>query len=97
MVRFTPPSKPVTFTLFKSAVSDQIGTTSNGRARITLQALKSVLCMARVPIYALDAEALVKRGRLRLEDEGNRAAIAEAVEALVDDFTEGNLVPAGDV
>ncbi len=52
--------------------------------------------MARVPIYALDAEAFVKRGRLRPEDEGNRAAIVEAVEALVDGFTEGRLVPAGD-
>ena len=28
MVGFAPPSKPVTLTLFKSAVSDQIGTTS---------------------------------------------------------------------
>ena len=28
--------------------------------------------------------------------EDNRAAIAEAVEALVDDFTEGKLLPAGD-
>ncbi len=52
--------------------------------------------MARVPIYALDAEALVKRGRLKPEDEGNREKIAEAVEALVDDFTEGRLVSAGD-
>ncbi len=58
---------------------------------------QGVLCMARVPIYALDAEALVKRGRLKPEDEDNRLAIVEAVEALVDDFTEGNLVPAGDV
>ncbi len=53
--------------------------------------------MARVPIYALDAEAFVKRGRLKSEDEENRTAIVEAVEALVDDFTEGTLVPAGDV
>ncbi len=52
--------------------------------------------MARVPIYALDAEALVKYGRLKPEDEGNRKKIAEAVEALVDDFTERKLVPAGD-
>ncbi len=55
-----------------------------------------MLFMAQVPIYALDAEALVKYGRLKPEDEGNRAAIVEAVEALVDDFTEGKLVPAGD-
>ncbi len=56
-----------------------------------------MLFMAQVPIYPLDAEALVKYGRLKPEDEGNRAAIVEAVEALVDDFTEGKLVPAGDV
>lgn len=52
--------------------------------------------MARVPIYALDAAALVKCGRLKPEDESHPAEIAEAVEALVDDFTEGKLVPAGD-
>ena len=56
-----------------------------------------MLFMAQVPIYALDAEALVARGRLKPDDEGNREKIAEAVEALVDDFTEGKLVPAGDV
>ncbi len=55
-----------------------------------------MLFMAQVPIYALDAEALVKYGRLKPEDEGNRAAIVEAVEALVDQFTEGRLVPARD-
>ncbi len=38
----------------------------------------------------------MKRGRLKPEDENNRAAIVEAVEALVDDFTEGELLPAGD-
>ncbi len=58
---------------------------------------QGVLCMARVPIYALDAEALVKYGRLKPEDEDNREKIVEAVEALVDDFTEGKLVLAGDV
>ncbi len=57
---------------------------------------QGVLCMARVPIYALDAEAFVKRGRLRSVDEHNREKIAEAVETLVDDFTEGKLLPAGD-
>ncbi len=53
---------------------------------------QGVLCMARVPIYALDAEALVARGRLKSENENNRKKIAEAIEALVDDFTEGKLV-----
>ncbi len=55
-----------------------------------------MLFMAHVPVYPLDAEAFVKCGRLKPEDEGNREKIAEAVEALVDDFTEGRLVPAGD-
>ncbi len=57
---------------------------------------QGVLCLARVPIYALDAEAFVKYGRLKPEDEDNREKIAEAVEALMDDFTEGKVVPAGD-
>ncbi len=55
-----------------------------------------MLFMAHVPVYPLDAEALVKHGRLRPEDEGNREKIAEAVEALVDQFTEGRLVPIRD-
>jgi len=50
-----------------------------------------------VPIYPLDAEALVKYGRLKPEDEDNREKTAEAVEALIDDFTEGKLVRSGDV
>ncbi len=57
---------------------------------------QGVICIARVPIYALDVETLVARNRLKPEDESNTAKIAEAVEALVDDFTEGKLVPGGD-
>lgn len=57
---------------------------------------QGVICIARVPVYALDVEMLVKRKRLAPEDESNAAKIAAAVEALVDDFTEGKLVPAGD-
>ena len=34
MVRFAPPSKPVTLTLFKSAVSDQIGTNTDERTQL---------------------------------------------------------------
>ncbi len=56
-----------------------------------------VLFMARVPVYPLDAEAFVKHGCLRPEDEDNREKIAEAVEALIDDFTEGKFVRSGDV
>ncbi len=57
---------------------------------------QGVICMVQVPVYPLDAEALVKCGRLRPEDEGNREKIAEAVELLVDDFTQGRLVPLND-
>ncbi len=50
---------------------------------------QGVLCMARVPIYALDAEAFVKRGRLKPEDEGNREKIVEAVEAVAEALGPG--------
>ncbi len=55
-----------------------------------------VVCIARVPVYALDAEKLVAHSRLAPGHENNAAKIAEAVEDLVDDFTEGKLVPGGD-
>ncbi|MCH8113833.1 MAG: hypothetical protein IH905_18090 [Proteobacteria bacterium] len=57
---------------------------------------QGVICIARVPIYALDVETLVARNRLKPEDQKNAAKIAAVVEALVDDFTEGKLVPGGD-
>ncbi len=50
----------------------------------------------QVPVYALDVEMLVTRNRLKPEHESHPAKIVEAVEALVDDFTEGKLVTAGD-
>ncbi len=75
---------------------DDRSTAAERQRRYRDRKRQGVLCMARVPVYALDAEALVKRGRLKPEDEDNRAAIVEAVEALVDDFTEGELLPAGD-
>ena len=50
---------------------------------------QGVVCIARVPIYALDAEILVARNRLKSDDQNNVGKIAEAIEALVDDFTEG--------
>ena len=52
---------------------------------------QGVVCIARVPIYALDAEILVAHNRLKSDDQNNAAKVAEAVEALVDDFTEGKL------
>ncbi len=57
---------------------------------------QGVVCIVQVPIYQLDAEALVTRNRLLSEHESHPAKIVEAVEALVDDFTEGKLVTAGD-
>ncbi len=52
---------------------------------------QGVVCVARVPIYALDAEILVARNRLEPSEQNDIAKIAEAIEALVDDFTEGKL------
>ena len=85
-----------------SAITRNVKVTSNGNTaakrmqRYRERKRNGVLIMARVPVYPLDAEALVKHGRLRPEDEGNREKIAEAVETLVDQFTEGRLVPIRD-
>ncbi len=76
-------------------VTGNASTAAERQRRYRDRKRQGVICMARVPIYALDAEAFVKRGRLKPEDEGNREKIGEAVEALVDDFTEGKLVTAG--
>ena len=74
--------------------------TRNGSAermrRFRERKRQGVICIVQVPIYQLDAEMLVTRNRLKPEHESHPAKIVEAVEALVDDFTEGKLVPAGD-
>ncbi len=57
---------------------------------------QGVVCIVRVPIYQLDAEALVTRNRLKPEDQNDTAKITEAIEALVDDFTEGKLIAANE-
>ncbi len=57
---------------------------------------QGVVCIAQVPIYALDVEKLVAHGRLKPGDRNDPAKIAEATEDLVDDFTEEKLVPGGD-
>ncbi len=77
-------------------VTGNASTAAERMRRYRKRKRSGMLFMAHVPVYPLDAEAFVKCGRLRPEDEGNREKIAEAVEALVDDFTEGRLVPAGD-
>ncbi len=79
-----------------SKVTSNASTAAERQRRYRDRKRQGVLCMACVPIYALDAEAFVKCGWLKPEDEGNREKIAEAVEALVDQFTEGRLVPARD-
>lgn len=69
---------------------------SNGAARqrrYRERKRQGVVCIVRVPVYALDVETLVARNRLTPEDQNNAVKIAEAVEILVDDFTEAKLVP----
>jgi len=50
-----------------------------------------VVGVVRVPVYVRDVETLVEHGRLALEDQQDREKIREAVEDLVDDFTEGKI------
>jgi len=57
---------------------------------------RGVICVAPVPIYDLDIEALVACGRLKPEDRNDAGKVAEAVEYLIDDWTKGKLAPAGD-
>ena len=57
---------------------------------------RGVICVASVPIYEEDIEALVARRRLKLEDKGKPGKVAAAVEYLVDDWVKGRLVPRGD-
>ena len=54
------------------------------------------ICVARVPIYALDVETLVARSRLEPDSQNDTAKISAAIEALVDDFTEGKLIAASE-
>ncbi len=53
---------------------------------------QGVVCVAQVPIYVLDVETLVARDRLKPDSQNDPAKIGAAIEALVDDFTEGKLV-----
>ena len=57
---------------------------------------QGVVCVASVPIYALDVEALVTHSRLKPEEQNDTAKISAAIEALVDDFTEGKLIAANE-
>ncbi len=77
-------------------VTSNASTAAERMRRYRERKRNGMLFMAHVPVYPFDAEAFVKCGRLKPEDEGNREKIAEAVEALVDQFTEGRLVPIRD-
>ena len=84
----------------KSKKNGRPAVTCNGSAermrRYRERKRQGVVCVVQVPVYALDVEMLVTRNRLKPEHESHPAKIVEAVEALVDDFTEGKLVTAGD-
>ena len=59
---------------------------------------RGVVCVARVPIYDLDIDALVAHRRLKPEDKNDTGKVAEAVEYLVDAWVRGELgPPKGDV
>ena len=57
---------------------------------------EGVVCIAMVPIYVLDIETLVACNRLEPDEQSNTAKISAAIEALVDDFTEGKLIAASE-
>ena len=68
---------------------------SNGAERMRryrARKRQGVVCIARVPVYVLDVEALVTSNRLKPDEQNDTAKISAAVEALVDDFTEDNLI-----
>ncbi len=68
---------------------------SNGAERMRryrARKRQGVVCIARVPIYVLDVEALVQNNRLKPDEQNNTAKISAAIEAMVDDFTEGTLI-----
>ncbi len=50
---------------------------------------QGVVCVVQVPVYVLDVEMLMTRNRLKPDDQNDTAKITEAIEVLVDDFTEG--------
>ncbi len=55
-----------------------------------------MVCVASVPIYDQDIDALVAQGRLKPEDKSDPGKVAAAVEYLVDAWVRGELAPGGD-
>ena len=75
----------------------QTSETSNGAARqrrYRERKRQGVVCIAMVPVYALDVETLMARSRLEPADQNDATKISAAIEAMVDDFTEGTLIAA---
>ena len=73
--------------------------TSNGaerQRRYRKRKRLGVVCIAMVPIYALDVEMLVACNRLEPDNQNDAAKISTAIEAMVDDFTEGRLIAASE-
>ncbi len=54
---------------------------------------RGVVCVAPVPIYESDIDALVTCGRLKPEEKNDTGKVAEAVEYLVDAWVRGELTP----
>ena len=54
---------------------------------------RGVVCVAPVPVYELDIDALVAQGRLKPEDKNDAGKVAEAVEYLLDAWVRGELEP----
>ena len=57
---------------------------------------EGVVCIATLPIYVLDVQTLVARNRLKPDEQNDAAKISAAIEAMVDDFTEGRLIAASE-
>ncbi len=67
----------------------EVSTAAERMRRYRERKRQGVVCVVQVPVYVLDVEMLVTRNRLKPDDQNDTAKIAEAIEVLVDDFTEG--------
>lgn len=56
---------------------------------------RGVVCVAPVPIYENDIDALVACGRLKPEAKADTGKVVEAVEYLIDDWVRGEPIPKG--
>ena len=75
----------------------EVGNGAERQRRYRRRKREGVVCIASVPIYVLDAETLVLRNRLKPDEQNDTAKISAAIEAMVDDFTEGKLVTASGI